>query len=847
MKQGYLALTLFQFFFNPILSVQPKVSFTENKGQISDQNYMPRPDVLFGGNSNGLLFHLRKNGISYQLLRSDNHSSTTEIYRVDINWINTNSNILISTDQVLPGFNNYYSEACPNGALHVRSYSGITYKNIYKDIDLHYYEKNGSLKYDYLVSAGANYKQIQLEIKGATQVKIADRDVIIITPFGTIIEKTPVVFQNNKPLKAKWKLEGTILSFEIENYDSSKPMIIDPEVRIWGTYYGGSGYDQAYGTTTDQSNNVYITGLTSTNPGTLIATSGSHQNTYGGNNDAYLAKFTSTGTRLWGTYYGSSAYDDARSCVTDESKNVFMCGTTQSGTATSIATLGSHQPVAGDGNDAFLVKFDSNGVRSWATYYGGIGYDQGNDCAMDAMGNIYMSGLTQTNSGTVIATSGAHQPLWAGNNDAFLVKFNGNGNRIWSTYYGGNAYDSGNACSTDSMNNVYLSGHTQSTGGIATAGSHLTTYGGNADAYLVKFDAAGTRQWGTYYGGASDDRSFGCASDKAGNTYIVGSTFTGTGTAIATPGSFQPTISVLYDGYLAKFNTSGVRQWGTYYGGNSMDNGVNCSVDAKGNVYMLGNTQSSVGISSAGSHQTIYGGGMDAFLVKFTPAGVRSWATYYGGGGYDDATTCTIDKMGGVYVCGFSDTPASGTIIATPGSFQPAYSGTSYDGYLVKFSDCSVVNINVVSSSSILCTGSSATLSASGSTTYTWSTSASTTSIIVSPTLTTTYSVTAIDENNCMNSSVFTQSVGTCTGIFESIVLSEFSIYPNPSADNFTITNSSNNTFLLVIYNGAGQLVFSQKMDDLINSVDLKNYASGIYYLKIFSGNSQKALKLIKN
>ena len=135
-------------------------------------------------------------------------------------------------------------------------------------------------------------------------------------------------------------------------------------------------------------------------------------------------------------------------------------------------------------NDAFLVKFNSSGVRQWGTYYGGAGTDRSYSCATDISGNIYFSGLTGSNFG--IVTTGAHQTTRR-NFDVFLVKFNSSGVRQWGTYYGGTGWEEGWSCATDSSGNIYLAGQTGSTSGIATTGAHQTTFGGNYDAFLVKF------------------------------------------------------------------------------------------------------------------------------------------------------------------------------------------------------------------------------------------------------------------------------------------------------------------------------------------------------------------------
>ena len=128
----------------------------------------------------------------------------------------------------------------------------------------------------------------------------------------------------------------------------------------------------------------------------------------------------------------------------------------------------------------------------------------GNSCTIDALGNIYMTGMTFSSSG--IATAGAHQTANAGLTDAFLVKFNSSGVRQWGTYYGGGGPDDGFSCTTDASGNVYMTGQAQqqmAASGIATPGSHQSAYGGGYnDAFLVKFDSNGLRQWGTYYGGS---------------------------------------------------------------------------------------------------------------------------------------------------------------------------------------------------------------------------------------------------------------------------------------------------------------------------------------------------------
>ena len=462
-------------------------------------------------------------------------------------------------------------------------------------------------------------------------------------------------------------------------------------VRAWGTYYTGTGQvwpngeDRGQACITDAAGNVYMVGTTNSNSD--IATVGAHQticaggDTIGGfsGTDAFLVKFNSSGVRQWATYYGGSENDKGISCALDASDNVYMIGTTSS--TSGIATAGADETTV---NDGFLVKFNSSGVRQWGTYFEGTG----NACTTDASGNIYIVGLTNSTSG--IATAGAHQTVMSGSGDAFLVKFNSSGVKQWGTYFGGpytlaSGMETGLSCATDALGNVYMTGHTPSTSGIATAGAHQTIYGGSStDAFLVKFNSSGVIQWGTYYGGEGVDIGYSCATDASGNVYMAGDAQQQNlpASGISTIGAHQSAYGGGYsDGFLVKFDSNGLRQWGTYYGGSLLDVSFSCATDASGNVYMSGNTQSNSGIATTGAHQTTIN---DAFLVCFNSSGVRQSGTYYGG----IKNVCTTDASGNVYMTGYTQ---SNSGIATTGAHQAVNGNSGYsDAFLVKFNGISL-------------------------------------------------------------------------------------------------------------------------------------------------------------
>jgi len=225
------------------------IAFTENKGQMHDQNYQPRPDVLFGAMAGNMAVHIKNSGVSYQLYESKKLEVKSQkaevlgakfsepepeeitIYRIDLNWLNANTNFTQSTDETLPGCSNYYLESCPNGALNVKSFTGVTLQNLYNGINLHYYEKNGNLKHDYIIAPHANYKQIQIEIKGAEVSVNKDGSLLLTTPLDKVLEGAPIVYQQGRQIPAKWIVTKNILSFEVENYDPNSELIIDPVTR----------------------------------------------------------------------------------------------------------------------------------------------------------------------------------------------------------------------------------------------------------------------------------------------------------------------------------------------------------------------------------------------------------------------------------------------------------------------------------------------------------------------------------------------------------------------------------------------------------------------------------------
>ncbi len=688
---------------------QESYGIQKNQGQVKDQNANPRKDVLFMGNGGRMSFQIRKKGISYQLYsqesssigESDSAIEILSIYRVDINWLNTQGVGHYELSEKNEGYNNYYNVARGMApALFVEEYRKLITKDIWPGIDLHLAVKEGAIETDWYLEKAESIHQIQMEIKGA-ELRIEGGFLIMKTPFGEIREGKLKVLQNNIELQANWVLDGNRISFHVEGANPDLPLIVDPPTRIWGSYFGGAGDDRFYASTLDKNENLIACGnVYSTN----LATFGAHQTAFVGGSqglwvgDGIISKFTSNGARMWSTYYGGDRPDDIWNVACDSSNNIYFVGRTLSDTG--IATSGSHQSsIGGNGSlqDGFFVKLNSSGIRQWGTYVGGDGSDQAYACAIDKDQNIYISGYAYSN--TKIATNGAWQfDVSILGSDAFLMKYKPDGTKLWGTYLGGTGMDQSFSCATDDSGYVYMAGYAESYATMGYNTSHQMTNSGGEDGFLSKFDSSGNMVWSTYFGGVNVDHVTSCVVDANGNIFIAGVTESDSG--IAKLGAFQATNAGNGDLFLAKFNGSGELQWGTFFGSsNEEETDIGClSVDRLGNVYFAGSTGSAWGLSTSGSYQASGAGGKDGILAKFTNTGIRVWSTYFGGNRDENINSLSCGKDDFLFLSGYS---TSNTGISTSGSFQSTNMGGA-DGITAKFR---VIESNSISGNQYVCTG----------------------------------------------------------------------------------------------------------------------------------------------
>jgi hypothetical protein len=338
--------------------------------------------------------------------------------------------------------------------------------------------------------------------------------------------------------------------------------------------FGGAGVDVGNSVQQTSDNGYVIAGWT---------------NSYGaGGDDVWLIKTDSLGAKVWDKTFGGPSYDVGQSVQQTSDGGYIIAGSTMSYGAGSY--------------DVWLVKTDASGNEVWDKTFGGSGYDWGNSVRQTSDGGFIVAGYTES--------------YGAGVGDAWLIKTDTSGNKVWDKTFGGTGDDWGNSVQQTSDSGYIFTGFTSSSGA------------GGRDVLLVKTDASGNEVWSKTFGGAEEDIGNSVQQTADGGYVITGYTMSyGAGDE---------------DVWLIKTDASGNKLWDKTFGGTGVDVGRSVQQTSDGGYVITGYTRS-------------YGAGDDdVWLVKTDAAGYKVWDKTFGTSGDDEGSSAQQTSDGGYIVAGWT-------------------------------------------------------------------------------------------------------------------------------------------------------------------------------------------------
>jgi len=595
-------------------------------------------------------FLARTRGLTVFLTATDTVLSTGRT-AVRMRLVGANSAARIQGLDELPGRSHSFIGRDPSRwRTNVPTYARVAYRDIYPGIDLVYYgTQERQLEYDFVVGPGADPRAIRLMFDGVDRLELNGTGDLVLHVGGTSLRfGKPLVYQASE--RARRKVAGR---WAFEN-------------RTTVGFHVGS-YDARRPLVID--------------PTIALA-----------------------------TYVGGAGTDQAFAIAIDASASVYLTGNTSGGVFPT--SVGAFRETPRGGIDAFVVKLNSTfTARTYSTYLGGTdGDDAGRGIAVDATGNVYVTGFTAS---TDFPTSPvAFQTVFGGGGfDAFVVKLNPTGSLlVYGTYLGGSGPDVGLGITIDILGNAYVTGGTRSAN-FPTLGAFQGTLAGGRDAFVTKLNVTGAAlTYSTYLGGAGTDVGNAIAIDGTGAAYITGSTTCASLPCVLPPADFPTTAGVVQatrpvgeaagvtDVFVTKLTPAGLLSYSTFLGGTLADEGLAIQVDGGGNAYVTGGT-SSGGASPAGFPVTVgfanFTGATQAFLTKLNAtATVIALSRPVPTGTLNSvlrdpdlalpsvSTSIGLDAVGNVYVSGSETRAAPRLTDAFIIVFDPAFTSPSAEFFV---------------------------------------------------------------------------------------------------------------------------------------------------------------------
>ncbi|HET7215009.1 MAG TPA: SBBP repeat-containing protein [Terriglobia bacterium] len=651
------------------------LGFEENQGQVNRQ-------VRYLARGQGFAVFMTQDDAVLQFGKSRQDASTANADFVRLKLLGASLHARISAADRLPGYTSYFVGNDPaQWHTKIPSFARLRYHEIYPGIDLSYYGRQGQLENDFMLAPGSDPKLIRLGLEGARSLHLNAAGDLVLTVNGkSVYLRRPRAYQgkgaSRREVAARYVLRaGSQVGFALGSYNHHQELVIDP-VLTYSTYLGGSGGDAGYGIAVGPAGNTYVTGTTAS---INFPTTTGNQASLGGGGDVFVAKLNSTGTALiYSVFLGGGNLDKATSLAVDSSGNAYLAGYTDS--TDFPATSGAFQVNNSGNTDAFLAKLNVTGSLVYATYLGGSSIDYGRGVAVDASGDAFVTGSTQS---TDFPTMNPLQVGLDGGSDAFLAEFDPTGaSLLYSTYLGGGGADEALAVALDGSGNPYIAGYTFSSD-FPTQNAFQSTLSGSSDAFVTELNpGTSSLVFSTYLGGSGTESAQSIAIDSVGSIYVAGET-TSTSFPVAT-GAFQSNNAGQGDAFVTKLAPGGTQLvYSTYLGGSGLDQANAIAVDSSGEALITGFTQSSdfpqvdalqkvLGISGAGSCGS--NPCADAFVTKLGPSGNVVYSTYLGGSAIELGLAVATDTSGAAYLTGSTNSTNFPVIAGAP---QSSYAGTN--------------------------------------------------------------------------------------------------------------------------------------------------------------------------
>lgn len=478
---------------------------------------------------------------------SPSQKLTVRSHALQVVFVGGNNRAAVVEESPREGYDNYFiGNDSTRWRSNVHTYSILRFRDMYPGIDVKYYTDGGQLKYDFIVSPGADLSKLKVRYNGAEKMSVArNGDLLIKTSVGEVKELVPYAYQVingfKKEVPCRYVITDGQVGFSLKGYDNRFPLIIDPTL-IFSTYTGSRSGNWGF-TATPGADGSFFAGGVVFNGGGYPTTPGAFQTTFQGGGrdlgvDIGITRFNPNGTaRIYSTYLGGSADEFPHSLFADPQGNLVVLGRTSSPNyPTRVPAFGTP-----GGFDIIVTKLNAAGtgligsIRIGGTNDDGANIEAGgqpgcssllynygdnarSEVVLDGANNVYVAASTKSDN---FPTLNAFQNTLGGKQDAVLIKLNPTlSSVIFSSYYGGLEDDAGFVLSLNPANgNIYMAGGTSSNNLPAAS----NTYTGAIDGYVaIVPNNGGSLIQSRYFGTASLDIIYGIQFDVAGFPYIMG-------------------------------------------------------------------------------------------------------------------------------------------------------------------------------------------------------------------------------------------------------------------------------------------------------------------------------------